>query len=416
MTSTVSSGNYLIAFYSGNRKTGSLAVVRAVGGKTSVEPVAGEPESDAVHKPVFLGLTSAGEAVLMDPESKAIVHRPSFPADAFPAHCYSEPDSNRDWFLNDGDKETGNDTLNCGDEGSSVTVIENSGSADARHLKTVCVGRGHHQAAFTRPSEAAPQVPRRAYISNLVDGTLSVIGDDPEDAATYLQLIDTINLCEPDKEEGGAMAVPNKAFPHGLAYSSATGKLYNLNNGYGSVAVIDPLTNTIEDRLSFKGHSNLFPAPDGRHLIGRGADRKSDPEHVIAQVSVLDSVTQQVTAQTTLPDLYMSKYFFNPEGTKLYLTTGSSGNDQQKANVKDDAVLIFDMTALPELKLVKELRLGAPSGTLAFHQEGGRTTRVFASNADQGQLTVIDGQTDEVLEALDVGESKPHSRIWMLGE
>jgi len=278
------------------------------------------------------------------------------------------------------------------------------------------VGRGHHQAAFAYPTPSAPQVPERAFISNLQDGTLSVIGNDPNDAQTYLQVLDTINLCEPDKEEGGAaMVVPNKAFPHGLAFSAHSGKLYNLNNGYGTVAIIDPRSAEIEERIPFKGHSNLFASPDGRYLIGRGADRKSDPEHVIGKLSVFDVSAKQVVASLDLPDIYISKYYYNPEGSKLYLTTASSGSPQQQGNLKTDVVLIFDMRALPRLELIKELRLG-PSGALAFHAVGGRTQRIFSSHSAAGTVVIMDGESDTPLDSVSVGTGQPHSRIWMLSQ
>ena len=316
--------------------------------------------------------------------------------------------------MNDGDKDTGNDTLNCGDKGSSVTVVENAGSERAKWLKTLCVGRGHHQATFAYPSPSAPQVPQRAYISNLKDGTISVIGNDPGDVAGYLQVLATINLCEPEREEGaGGMRVPNNAFPHGLAYSSMSGRLYNLNNGYGTVAIIDPLSNNIEERVAFKGHSNLFASPDGRYLIGRGADRKSDPDHVIGKLSVLDVNTKSVVAKLDLPDIYFSKYYFNPEGTKLYLTTASSGSPAQQQHLKTDVLLVLDMTAMPDLKLLKEVRVGS-SGSLAFYSENGRTRRVFSSHSEAGALVVLDADQDTVMETIAVTAGQPHSRIWML--
>ena len=408
--------NYSLAYYAGDRRTGSMSVIRSVAGKVTVKALAQSAPSsaDAAHKPVLIGVGEDDRVVLMDPGSKEIQLKEALPADAFPAHLYSDPRSSRDWFMNDGDKETGNDTLNCGDRGSSVTVVDHSDSTQAAWLKTICVGRGHHQAMFTYPADGGPQVPRHAYISNLQDGTLSVIGNDPGDAHTYLQVLDTINLCEPDKEEDGAsMVIPNKAFPHGLAYSAHTGKLYNLNNGYGTIAVIDPLNAVIEERLPFKGHSNLFASPDGRYLIGRGADRKSDPDHVIGKLSVLDPTTKSVVAKLDLPDVYISKYYYNPEGSKLYLTTASSGSPQQQRHLKTDVVLVFDITALPRLELIKELRIGA-TGALAFHEEGGRTRRVFASNAAAGSLVILDGESDALLESIAVGAAQPHSRIWML--
>jgi len=418
MSKNTSNGqDFTLGYYTGNRKTGTISVVNRRAGKTSVETIALESESDLGKelKPIFVGLTEEQRVILLNPETKQIEVKSTFPEDAFPAHIYSDTTSERDWFMNDGDKETGNDRLNCEENGSSVTVVENTASSKVRFLKTICVGRGHHQATYTFPSKDAPDVPHRAYISNLKDGTLSVIGNDPNDANTFLKLLDTINLCEPDKEEGMTEpTVPNNAFPHGLTYSPLTGMLYNLNNGYGTIAIIDPRSNHIENRIAFKGHSNLFIVPGGRYIIGRGADRKSDPHHVIAKLTVLDLTSNSISDKFELPDIYISKYYFNDEGNKLYLTTSSSGSPEQQANIKPDALLVIDMTELPKLKLTKELRLGSPSGSLAFLKTNGSTSLVFSSNSEEGSVAIIDGIKDDVIETIPVTSGMGHSRVWML--
>lgn len=412
MNKTLDNARFSVAFYSGNRKTGTLTRVRCEQGEVRVAPLPTEPEGALAKplKPVLVGMSEDGCVILLDPRSKQLSFETRFPADAFPAHIYSDPRSTRAWFMNDGDKETGNDTLNCGDRGSSVTVIDHIDSCRAQFLKTLCVGRGHHQAAFTFPSRQAPRVPRRAYISSLNDGTISVIGNDPADAASDLHVIATINLCEPATEEGGELTVPNKAFPHGLAYSPDTGKLYNLNNGYGTIAVIDPVSNAIEERLPFKGYSNLFASPSDRYLIGRGADRKSDTEHVIGKLAVWDVVEKRVVDQLDLRDVYLSKYYFNPEGTKLYFTTGSSGSPEQQKNLKTDVLLVLDMTDLPRLKLLGEVKVGA-AGSLAFHSEHGRTRWVFCSDSE-GALVIIHGERDTVAERIALPAGPSHSRVW----
>lgn len=407
--------DFSVAYYAGNRKTGTLALVRCTAGEVTVMPLATAPETglDQALKPILVGVAEDHRVILLDPKTKQLRLQEAFPADAFPAHIYNDPHSKRDWFMNDGDKETGNDTLNCGDRGSSVTVIEDTGSTRARFLKTICVGRGHHQAAFTYPSADAPQVPARACISSLNDGTISVIGNDPADAATYLQVIATINLCEPDKEDGRQDLVPNKAYPHGLAYSPVTGKLYNLNNGYGTLAVIDPLTNVIEERLPFKGYSNLFASPCGRYLIARGADRKSDPEHVLGKLAVWDVAAKRIVAERTLRDVYLSKYYYNAEGSKLYFTTGSSGSPEQQRHLKTDVLLVLDMRTLPELAAPREVAVGS-AGSVAFHAEDGRTRWVFVSDAAGGALVVLDGATDAVAERIALAPDLSHSRVWSL--
>jgi len=406
--------DFSLAYFSGDRKTGAITVVERSNGKTKQTAIELTPELDDPSKPkaIFIGLTIDKNVILLDPESNNLLSQSHFPTDAFAAHKYSDSSSNRDWFMNDGDKATGNDTLNCGDKGSSVSVIENSGANSAKYLKTVCVGRGHHQANFSFPSREHLGTPKQAYISNLRDGTVSVIGNDAENVETYLSVIETINLCESDKEESRE-TLPNNAFPHGLVFSSISGKVYNLNNGYGTIAIIDPKTHEIERRISFKGHSNLFLSPCGRYVIGRGADRKSDEKHVLAKLTVLDVITNEVRDTVDIPDVYISKYFFNPEGSRLYLTSSSSGNDEQKSNLKTDTVLVYDMDALPKITLINEVRLGSSSGTLDFVQQNGETQLVFASNAVDGVISVMNKNGD-LLEKISVGEPQLHSRLWVL--
>jgi len=416
VTTTHQSINFSIAYYSGDRKTGAITVIKRDNGETTTTAIETLAATDLAieRKPVFVGLSKENKVILLDPESNEILIKPYFPEDAFAAHIYSDPNSNRDWLMNDGDKATGNDQLNCGDKGSSVTVVEDTTSTNASHLKTICVGRGHHQATFSYPSTNHANTPSQAYISNLKDGTVSVIGNNPDDAENYLSVIATINLCEPDKEEDkSAGASPNNAFPHGLVFSSVSGKIYNLNNGYGTVVVIDPINCNIENRFEFKGHSNLFASPCGHFVLGRGADRKSDAEHVIAKLSVIDVTDTQIKNSIDLKDIYISKYFFNPEGTRLYLTTSSSGSDEQKAHLKTDALLVFDMTALPTLKLISETRLGASVGTLDFVTKNSETQLMFSSNASEGTIAVmnIDG---ELLEKIAVAKTASHSRLWTL--
>jgi DNA-binding beta-propeller fold protein YncE len=410
------SGDFVVAYYAGNRQTGSLALIHLQGGEPRIEPIPTLPESGLPPelRPVLVGLDAAArKVILLDPKSREIRAQDGFPADAFPAHIYEDPESSRRWFMNDGDKETGNDRLNCGEGGSSVTVVDKVDSVQARFLKTICVGRGHHQAAYSRPTPSAPDVPRRAWISSLKDGSISVIGNDPA-ADDYLKVVATIDLCEPEREEGGRTGIPNNAFPHGLVFSPLTGRMYNLNNGYGDIAVIDPRSCQIEARVPFKGHSNLFMVPGGRYIIGRGADRKSDPAHVIAHLTVLDVETMTVVDRLTLPDIYVSKYYFDPDGTRLFLTTGTSGSPEQQANLKPDALLVIDLTTLPRLVLRRELRLGTSSGSLAIAKTASGL-RLFSSNGEAGSIVIIDGERDEVLQTIAVGERMSHSRVWLPG-
>ena len=407
--------DFSLAYYCCDLKNGSITLVNRKNGE--VESVLldkkAATDSEIQLKPIFVGISEDEKVVLLDPQTKNILFETEFPEDAFAAHLYEDPDSNRSWFMNDGDKATGNDILNCGENGSSVTVVENATSSDAKHLATVCVGRGHHQAAFSFPSDQHPNTPKQAYISNLKDGTVSVVNNDPS-SDKFLQLIATIDVCEPEKEDKPEPTVPNNSFPHGLVFSGVSGKLYNLNNGYGTVAIINPVTFEIEDRIAFKGHSNLFLPSSGKYVIGRGADRKTDDEHVIAKLSVIDVETNEIKDMVDILDVYISKYFFNPEGTRLYLTTSSSGNDKQKENLKTDALLVFDITVLPEIKLINEVRLGSSTGTLDFEMLDGKSQLMFSSNAADGAVVICNPDTGEVIEKIEIAEKNSHSRLWCI--
>ncbi len=368
-------------------------------------PASGEP---AERRPVFFGLDADKQAILMDAVSKQVSHSASLPADAFPAYAYRDDAHGRIWFMNDGDKETGNDTLNCGDQGASVTIVERNDGA--RVLKTLCVGRGHHVTLFWQAADNQASRPaKKAFVSNLVDGTICVVGNDDNDPDTFLKIIDVINLAEADKEDD-ANAIPNNAFPHGMVYSAASGKIYNLNNGYGTIAVIDPLSHAIEQRIPLKGCSNLLDSPDGRFLIGKGADRKSDPEHVIGKLVVIDALSGEQLHSLELPDFYPSVYRFSADGGKLYLTSASTGKGAQRDNLDNTTVRIYDTSRLPEIRLLKTLHVGlADCGRrpIAFARQAGQQSHVFIPNPSDGTLSIFDGD-DELIDTVTI--SHPGSK------
>lgn len=387
---------------------GSVSIIRHDGKSASVKRLERGAASgkDAARRPVFFGIAGNDAAIIMDAETKAITTRDSLPEDAFVPYAYRDPDHARIWFMNDGDEETGCDALNCGDRGASVTIVGNNKSA-AKLIKTLCVGRGHHVTVFTRPTDRMPGIPRRAFVSNLEDGTVSVIGNDENDAASYLKVVDTINLCQPDKEEGGKMVVPNGAYPHGMEFSPVTGKIYNLNNGYGTISVIDPVTHKIDAVIPLKGSSNLLLSPCGRFLIGKGADRKADPDHVIGKLAVVDLQQKAVVKTLDLPDVYPSVYRFSPDGGRLYVTTAATGKGTQRDNLQKDTVLVFDAAVLPDLKQTRTIKVGlADCGRrpLAFTKLNGARPLVFFPNPTDGTLSIVDAKNDTVLTTVTIGE------------
>lgn len=358
--------------------------------------------SEDGRQPLFLGLDSAQRPVVMAAQDTTVTTPERMPADAFPIYSYRDPNSGFVWFVSDGDKD-GNDALNCGATGSPIIICKSAGQGGAELVKLICMGRGHHVVTYTEPGDEHPEVPSRAFVSNLLDGSICVVNNDPG-AADYLQVIETINLCEPEKEEGRQMGIPNNAFPHGQVYSSRTGKVYSFNNGYATVAVIDPASCMIEARIEMKVSSNLLLSPDQRYLIGKGADRKSDADHVIGRLTVIDIDQATVVTKLDLPDVYPSVYRFSPDGSRLYVTTAATGKGDQRDNLNRDTLLVYDASALPELKLLREVKVGvADCGRrpIAFDNDA---EFVFIPNPTDASVTILNAGDDSEVATVSIGE------------
>lgn len=392
--------NWILACHLQYREGGAVRIVEHAAGNTQVHAVPGAARTGTAPAPAYLGVTADRKVLLLDRVAGTVSADVVYPHDALALYAYPEPGTRRFWYTNDGDEESGNDVVCCGDRGASMTVVE----ADAdnglpRVLRTLCVGRGHHVPTFPgAPSE-------RVYVSNLLDGTVSVVANDPAAGREYLELVGAINLCEPEREKDGALSVPNNAFPHGQVYSPVTRRIYGLNNGYGTIAVIDPAADRVESRIPFPGCSNLLLSPDGRFVIGKGADRKRDPDHVLGRLQVLD-VAGGAVQTAELEDVYPSTYRFNAEGNRLYVTTAATGKGVQRENLIMDRVLVYDATALPALRLVDEIVVGEADCArrpIAFLTEGGATRLIFVPNPSENSLTVVDGSSHRLIETVRLG-------------
>ena len=368
---------------------------------TPVESSAANGAEDPANVKVFLGVE--GDAVLlMDQISKEVSTSNSLPLDADPSYAYPDYANNRLWFVNDGDKETGNDPVCCDNNGSPVTIVEPG--VQPNILSSICVGRGHHVATFI-PAKGERQA--LAFVSNLLDGSIFVFGNDSAMPETFLKVIGSINLCEADKEKEEGVSLPNNAFPHGMIYSNVTDRVYNLNNGYGNIAVIDPNTMEIEQRISMKKCSNLLMSPNQRFAIGKGADRKSNPEHVMGRITVVNLEEAKVIQEIDVQDIYPTTYRFSPDGNKLYVTTAATGKGDQKTNLDMNSVLVYDTSNLPNISLIKTIAAGkADCGRrpLAYTEANGKAQWLFIPNPSDGTLSIIDSATDEVIDTVTLGQ------------
>lgn len=401
---SASESNWSLVTHLDHGENGTLTLVRPEGETTFQKDLTSPSPSGKQYVPWFLGMLDDDRLVLFDPEHKTISLEETMPTDAYPAYSYKDPNSDRIWFMNDGDKETGNDPLNCGDQGSTVTIIDRSSAANPKHLATLCVGRGHHVTTFVAPTSNHPNNPKVAFVSNLLDGTITIVNNDETDKDHFLSIIDLIDLTEPEKEKEPISAAPNNAFPHGKQYSDVTGKIYSLNNGYGTVAVIDPVSFKIESRINLKGSSNLLLSPCGKYIIGKGADRKSNPEHVIGKISVVDLEKQAVVTAMDVEDFYPSVYRFSPDGKKLYVTSAATGKGKQKENLQTNIVNVYDATQLPQLPLLETITVGdADCGRrpLAFTLRSASPV-VFIPNPTEGTLSLIDNESLQVIDTIKI--------------
>ncbi|MDH5301280.1 MAG: hypothetical protein OEW58_07965 [Gammaproteobacteria bacterium] len=397
--------DWALVCHSNYGSKGTIAVVRPDKNGFSVAqlPMTQATGKTPAARPYFFGINGDGQAISMDPQSKTVVQSNELPADVFPAYAYLDPAHNRIWFVYDGDEDTGNDPVNCPNGGSSVTVVNRK---TGKVLKTLCVGRGHHMTAFSAPSAQHPDVPKLAFVSDLLDGTMCIVGNDESNPDQFLKILKVINLCEPEKENGGQDCVPNNAFPHGILYATSQGKIFSLNNGYGTIVVIDPRTLEIENRYQLKHCSNLLGSAEGRFLVGKGADRKSNPDHVIGKLTVLDASSGDTVAHLDLQDFYPSVYRFSLDGKKLYLTSASTGKGTQFNNLQNTSVQVYDTSKLPAIQLQKTLQVGKAScgrRPIAFAHQGTQISHVFIPNPTDGTLSIFDGN-DVLLDTVTIGE------------
>ena len=374
------------------------------------------------HNHVFVNVTDNNLVAVLDPIGGQVTGKNDVGAGTRPVHAYLDPlDRNKIWVLNDGDAN-GNDPLHCGVSGASVTVIQNHGDgaeeenagAGGAALATICVGRGHHKAAFSFPSEGRPDIPKRAFVSNIKDGTVSVIGNDPTDMATYLKVAGTIDLCNSSGEAkkgkppcDADLGTSNSASPHGLDYSPVSGMVYNSDVGYGMVAVIDPTTNGVTTTLDIGFANKAHVTPDGRFLIVKGTDTGSDPNHVIGKLTVIDVQTNTQVSQIDFPDIHPDSFEFTPDGKKLYVVSATSGSGAQKANLKNNVVLAFDSSGLPTLPSPKEITVGVADGghrAITIHEEEGKAEHVIVPNPGEDTVSFIDVATDTVVDTVVVGD------------
>lgn len=393
---------------------GKVSVIEhRAAGNTLAEPIdlfssVGDMTSSSKNH-LFISMGSTNQVAALDPVGEEAAFKKFIAVGQRPVHNHRDPEGSRIWILNDGDSTSGIDTVTTACSAaskSSVSVIQNHGTAGhgdeeeesnaGEILSTICVGRGHHRITFSEPSTAAPSVPRRAFISNAMDGTFTVIDNNPA-SADYLKEIagSPVSLCDSTKET--CPAAPNGAGPHGMVYSPVSGKIYNYNEDYATVNVIDPTTLAVEPPLNIPFAGSPHITPDGRFVFIRGFDAAT----VTGKLTVIDVSNNNLTT-IDLPNINAGALGFTSDGRKMYLAgSGSTARPTQRR----DVVLVYDISALPALTQTKEITVGTTTAgrSIGILEHDGAATRVFATNRADGTVSVIDAATDTVADTLQVG-------------
>jgi len=380
---------------------------------------------------IFVNVTDNNQVAVIDPVSGSLPELKNFlPSGVRPVHNYIDPtDTTRVWVMNDGN-DTSGVCKNQGPGGTptaSVTVIQNHEAGDGgggggssrlgEVIATICVGHGHHKAAFSYPTSDHPALPKRVFVSNITDGTISVIDNEPT-SSTYLKVIATIDLCDGEKETcDNDPSTPNNSSPHGIDFSRISGKVYNSNVRYGRVAVIDPDTASVETIIDIGYANKVHASPDGRFMVVKGTDTTSDANHVHGKITVID-VTDNSYTQIDIPDVHPDSFEFTPGGDKLYVVSATSGSTTQKTNLKNDVVLVYDSSNLPNLQLVKEIKVGKADVShrgIAIHEHDGMAEHVIVPNPGDDTVSFIDPEIDEVIDTVSVGDGPASVLIFSKG-
>ncbi len=259
---------------------------------------------------------------------------------------------------------------------------------------------------------------KRVFVSSEDAGEISVIDGD-ETSGTYRQVIRRIDLCNPAKEGGpcndesttaaNAAFTPNSSAPHGIRWSKLTKKIYSIQEGYGEIAEIDPVTFAVTPILDLTGlpYTAYGISPDGRFLLLRG--QTTAPQ--ATKLGVLDlGVTPVVRKDFDITELNGTapgSFKFSPDGNRFYIL---AANSALATVTKKDRLFAFNsstLTATPAaLTLLSEIQL-APSGAHSFDvlaQGAGAATFIVVSNGTHNSLSVINAADNTIKQTVpDIG-------------
>ena len=390
---------------------------------------------------VFVNVGVANGVTLIDPLSGA---KPIFEdilqVGRRPVHIYRDPtDGQIIWTMIDGDATTGlddvtatipdtNTVVDCSaTDGGAVTIIHNShipsGGLVPEIVAKVCLyAKGHKVTAFS----SGTGVPKRAFVSSEISGEIAVIDNEPTIGGAanpdYLKLINRIDLCDPAKELVPATCnpevgfpvttafTPNNSTPHGIRFSIASNKVYSIQEGYHTIAEVDPDTLAVTRTLNLAGtpYTSFGITPDGKYLFLRGVDTATNATNLLGKTAIVDLVNNPLAPLAIIPfadlqNIVPAGFKFAPDGKRLYMLASNTatGAGAQPGNQLKNILLEFDTAGFPaQPTLLRNISLEVTAGNHSFdiYADGpagaGSAKYVVVSNGTGANSVSIINATD----------------------
>lgn len=408
----------------GTDTQGNLKIVSTMGTSGEFDSNALGDMQVSAGEWVFVNLGAGNKVATIDPLSGATpIFEASLATGTRPVHIYRDPtDGEVIWSMNDGDATNGNDSINCGGVGTSVTVLHNSHTGPGGNppfvVGTTCtLASGHGVTAFSQPTATDANIPKYAAVTNEKGGQMAFL-DNVETSPTYRSMVARLDLCTDagqaglipaglpcDSEAVTALNVPftaNGSNPHGIRWSKHSGKIYSIQTAYGEIIEVDPNLivpgpghnqTAITRRLSLTGtpYTSYGITPDGKFLFLRGRDISADPNHILGKLAVVDLTVGGPLAITELPDLLdvvPSTFKFTPDVQRMYLLASdtTTGTGSQLLNQKKNRLFVFNPSALPAVQPPVEIALQPASGHNfdVIIEGSGQVSGVLVSNGTPG--------------------------------
>ncbi len=299
-------------------------------------PLSGASEVHATPDGSLVWVLSRGTATVASLDTRSLTFRYRVPVGTRPVHSFIEPGYERIWVGND--------------DSADVSVIELATGEEAR----VLTGTGHHDMAMVPGPDGAL---RFVYVSNETDGNMIVLDGTPE-------LVTNVVV-------GPA--------PHGIDYSSATGKVYNCSGDEeNSVEVIDPdAGHTVVARVPLPARCSYLRVSD------------DDPRVAFATLAAVD-----LLARIDLATLEVETFDAGDYPDELELV----GDRVFVANVLAPTVSVVDLSE----GTTRTIEVGYSH----VHEGHGHRTlrrfddRVFVPNDEDHTVSVIDVESETVITTL----------------